>query len=250
MVTARPDYGSWVSKRIIITPAAVGFILCLLGLVYSVLLIPAVLFLLVSAYFAYARVLMAGRGNVQGRIVELVLSRLDWNGEGRGLDIGCGSAALTIKLAERYPTAQVVGVDSWSGNWEYSKEMCEKNAKIEGMTGRVTFQKASASALPFDDGYFDAVVSNLVFHEVRDSADKREVVREALRVLKKGGKFSFQDLFLLRHEYGDMEDFLATIQRWGISKVEFVETRRASFIPLMLRLPFMLGRIGIIAGEK
>ena len=249
-MTTKPNYGNWVSKRIIYTPAVLGFMLCMLGLLYSVLLIPAVFFLLVSAYFAYARVLFAGRRNVQGRIVGLVLSHLDWSGEGRALDIGCGSAALTLKLAERYPTAQVVGVDSWSGNWEYSKEMCERNAKIEGVTGRVTFQKASASALPFGDGYFDAVVSNLVFHEVRDSADKREVVREALRVLKKGGKFSFQDLFLLRHVYGDIGDFLAIIQRWGISKVEFVETRKASFIPLMLRLPFMVGRIGIIAGEK
>lgn len=79
--------------------------------------------------------------------------------------------------------------------------MCERNAKIEGVIDRVTFQKASASILPFADEYFDAVVSNLVFHEVREVADKREVVREALHVVKKGGRFAFQDLFLLRRTY-------------------------------------------------
>jgi SAM-dependent methyltransferase len=249
-MTVEPDYGNWVSKRLIYTPAIVGIIFCGLGLLLSLLLIPAVLFLFVSAYFAYARALLGGRRNVQGGIVESVLSYLDWSGEGRALDIGCGSASLTIKLAQKYPKAQVVGVDYWSGNWEYSKEMCETNAKIEQVTDRVTFQKASASALPFSDGYFDAVVSNLVFHEVRDSADKREVVHEALRVLKKGGKFSFQDLFLLRRVYGDVDNLLRTIQSWGIAKVEFVETRKATSIPLTLKLPFMLGRIGIITGEK
>jgi SAM-dependent methyltransferase len=166
-MTAKPDYGNWVSKRFIYMPAIVGFMFCGLGLLFSVLLIPAVLFLFVSAYFAYARALLAGRGNVQGRIVELVLSHLHWSGEGRALDIGCGSASLTIKLAQKYPKAQVVGVDYWSGNWEYSKEMCERDAKIEEVTDRVTFQKTSASTLPFSDGYFDAVVNNLVFHEVR-----------------------------------------------------------------------------------
>lgn len=249
-MTAEPDYGNWVSKRFIYTPAIVGFMFCGLGLLFSLFLILGILFLFVSAYFAYARTLLAGRGNVQGQISELVLSHLHWSGEGRALDIGCGSASLTIKLAQKCPKSQVVGVDYWSGNWEYSKEMCERNAKIEEVTDRVTFQKASASALPFGDGYFDAVISNLVFHEVRDSADKRKVVHEALRVLKKGGKFSFQDLFLLRRIYGDVGDLLATIQSWGIAKVEFVETWKTPSIPLMLRLPFMLGRIGIIAGEK
>jgi len=249
-MTAKAEYGNWISKRFIYIPAIVGFMFCALGLLFSELLIPALLFLLVSAYFAYARGLLAGRANVQGRIVELVLSHLDWSGDGRALDIGCGSASLTIKLAQKHLNAQVVGVDYWGGNWGYSKEMCERNAKIEGVIDRITFQRTSASALPFDDEYFDAVVSNLVFHEVRDSSDKRKVVHEALRVLKKGGKFSFQDVFLLRRIYGDIGDLLTTIQSWGIAKVEFVETRKIASIPMTLRLPFMFAKIGIITGEK
>jgi ubiquinone/menaquinone biosynthesis C-methylase UbiE len=38
--------------------------------------------------------------------------------------------------------------------------------------------------LPFADEHFDAVVSNFVFHEVKDVKDKRAVIKEALRVLK------------------------------------------------------------------
>jgi ubiquinone/menaquinone biosynthesis C-methylase UbiE len=43
----------------------------------------------------------------------------------------------------------------------------------------VNFQKASASALRFEDESFDAAVSNLVFHKVGDAKDKRDVIKEA-----------------------------------------------------------------------
>jgi SAM-dependent methyltransferase len=196
-MAAKPEYGNWVSKKLIYTPCLLGLVFLVCALLFWVLVIPAVLFLLVSLYFAYARYQFSPHGgNLQDRVSELLLTHLDWNGEGQALDIGCGNAALTIKLAQKYPKARLVRIDYWGGKWEYSKNICEKNTEIEGVNGRVTFQKASASALPFEDAYFDVVVSNLVFHEVSDARDKREVVREALRVVKKGGKFAFQDLFL------------------------------------------------------
>jgi SAM-dependent methyltransferase len=250
-MAASPGYGNWVTKKIIYTPGIAGLVFLGLGLLVPIFLIPAGLLLSFAVYFAYARYLAGPRGgNLQDRILELVLAHLDWNGEGRALDVGCGSAALTIKLAHKYPRARIVGIDSWGGKWEYSKGMCESNARIEKVIDRVTFQKASASSLPFADEYFDAVVSNLVFHEVRDVADKREVVREALRAVKKGGRFAFQDLFLMKRTYGDIADLLVAIRSWGIGRVEFVETRNEPFIPRLLRLPFLVGTIGVIAGEK
>jgi cyclopropane fatty-acyl-phospholipid synthase-like methyltransferase len=71
-------------------------------------------------------------GNVQNHIWELVLEHLVWNGEGQALDIGCGNGPLTIKLAHKYGGAQVVGIDYWGEKWEYSKNICERNARIEG----------------------------------------------------------------------------------------------------------------------
>ena len=72
----------------------------------------------------------------------------------------------------------------------------------------IAFQKGDAAKLDFPDETFDAVVSNFVFHEVRTAKDKRDVVKEALRVLKKGGVFSFQDMFSQKALYGDMEEFV------------------------------------------
>ena len=57
-------------------------------------------------------------------------------------------------------------------------------------------------------------------------------------------------LFLLRPVYGDIDALVATIKSWGVAEVEFVETRNAPFIPAALKLPFMVGRIGIIKGKK
>jgi len=247
----KPEYGNWVSKKFIYIPGVVSLVFFGLALLVPFLVIPAVLFFSVSVYFAYARYGFSPQGgNVEDQVRELVLAHLDWNGEGQALDIGCGNAALTIKLAHRYARGRVIGIDYWGRKWEYSKTICERNAKLEGVAGRVTFQKASASALPFEDEYFDAVVSNLVFHEVSDVADKRAVIREALRVVKKGGKFAFQDLFLLKRVYGDIDEIMGAIRGWGIRKVDFVETRDSAFIPMALKLPFMVGTIGLISGEK
>jgi ubiquinone/menaquinone biosynthesis C-methylase UbiE len=157
---------------------------------------------------------------------------------------------LPIKLARKFSNAQVTGIDYWGKKWEYSKSNCESNAKAEGVNDRVEFEKASAIKLPFEEGYFDAAVSNLVFHEVSEAKDKRQLIKEALRVVKKGGKFAFQDLFLFKQVYGDIDSLLADIKSWGTTKVEFIETRNASFIPTTLKLPFILGKISIIKGEK
>lgn len=86
----------------------------------------------------------------------------------------------------------------------------------------LTFQKGDAAKLAFPDETFDAAVSNFVFHEVRSAKDKRDVVREALRVVKKGGTFSFQDMFSQKALYGDMNEFVNTLKAEGISEIHYI----------------------------
>jgi len=250
-IMRKPDYGNWVSKKFILVPGILGLVFLGLTLIIPWMIVFALIFFAISIYFIYAwRGFAPGIGNIQSKIWDLLLARLNWDGNGKALDIGCGNAPVTIKLAQKHPRAQVTGIDYWSGQWDYSKSVCEQNAEIEGVKGRVTFQKGSASALPFEDGYFDAAVSNLVFHEVFDARDKRELIREALRVVKKGGRFAFQDLFLEDKIYGNVDDLLSAIRSWGVTRVEFVKTCDEPFIPKALKLPFMIGKIGIFCGEK
>lgn len=251
MKSPKSNYGNWVSMKFIFTPA----VLCLvfLGLAFLVpfLGIFAFLFFLVSSYFVLARYQFSpDGGDVQSKIIDLVLNWLDWDGRGQALDIGCGNAPLAIRLAKKFPEAQVTGIDFWGKNWDYSRQVCEQNARLEGVENQTTFQKASASALPFEDGFFDLAVSNLTFHEVSDTKDKREVLREALRVVKPGGRFVFQDLFLWEAIYGTTGELVALLKSWGIHKVELVKTCDAPFIPSLLKPPFMVGKIGLLYGEK
>ena len=247
----KPDYANWVSTKLMLGSGALVLLFVGLSFAFPVLAIGAVLLFVVFTYFAYARCSFSPRGgNLQVRIRDLVSLHLHWEGVGEALDIGCGNGPLAIDLAKKYPGARVTGIDHWGGMWEYSQRACERNAEAEGVAERVTFQKASASALPFGDGTFDAAVSNFVFHEVRDTRDKRDVVKEALRVLKKGGVFAFQDLFLVKKMYGEIDDLLETIGSWGVGSVEFAKTRDSNFIPKALKLPFMVGTMGVIYGRK
>ena len=247
----KPDYGNWVATRLIYVPGALSLLFAGLSFALPALIVLAVFFFLCCIYFAYARYQFSYKGgNIQARIQDLLLEHLDWDGKGKALDIGCGNAPLTIKIAKKYPDAEVSGIDYWGGAWEYSKEVCERNAEIEGVAQRVTFHRGSASKLPFDDGTFDLSVSNLVFHEVSDARDKKDLVKEALRVVRKGGSFVFQDLFLWNRIYGEIDDLLETIRGWGVEHVDIVDTSRSEFIPKALKLPFMVGTIGILRGRK
>ena len=251
--TANPktDFANWVSKKFIYVPGVLTLLLIGLSFRLPAFYLPALLFLLITAYFAYAWWRFSPQGgNVQAQIVDLLLARLDWDGQGAALDIGCGNGPLAIKLACRFPHARVTGIDYWGKNWDYSQSVCESNARAAGVGNRLEFRKASASELPFPDESFDLAVSNLVFHEVSQVKDKRQLVGEALRVVKKGGRFAFQDLFLLEAYYGKPEELVTLVKSWGVSQVEFVKTCNAPFIPGFLKLPFMIGKIGILYGLK
>jgi SAM-dependent methyltransferase len=247
----KPDYSNWVSKKFIYVPGVLSLLLIVLSFWVPVFYLPATLFLLITLYFNYAYTRFSPQGgNVQAQIVDLLLARLDWDGLGSALDIGCGNGPLAIRLACRFPHARVTGIDYWGKNWDYSKSVCANNARLAGVAERLEFQKASASELPFADESFDLAVSNLVFHEVSQEKDKRQLVREALRVVKPGGHFAFQDLFLLETYYGKPDELVALVKSWGISQVEFVKTCDEPFIPHLLKLPFMVGKIGILYGIK
>jgi len=254
-------YGNWVSMGLI-RKVIVVFFLLLIPCVFLWIGLPGwlplkiILTFLAALTFIFALYLCTVRyifstkgGDIQNKILELLLSRTELNGK-NALDIGCGSAALTIKLAKKYPDIQVTGIDYWGGPWGYSKKICEENSNIEGVASRTEFIQASASELPFDDDSFDLVVSNMTFHEVKDSNNKYDVVKEALRVVKKGGYFVFQDLFLFHFYYPDIEEFMLILKNSGIDNIHFIDTSKSPFIPKLLKLPFMVGTIGILYGTK
>lgn len=156
---------------------------------------------------------------------------------------------MGVKAAKQHPNARVVGMDYWGFGWDYAKSQCERNAVAEGVSGRVTFQKGDAARLDFSGAAFDAAVSNFVFHEVKSQPDKLTLIREALRVIRPGGVFSFGDVFYSKNYYPDMDGMLAELAK-DVSKIHFVDTRKSKFAPGFLYTPMVLGQMGLIYGRK
>jgi len=247
------NYSNWVPKKMIVVPFFLALVCIALSFFSAWFMIGVVFFLVIAAYFQVSHYMFSLRhGHIQQQVQELVLGKLDsFTGKPvRILDIGCGNGPLTIAAAARNPQAKVMGVDMWGKNWDYSMKVCEKNARLAGVDKRVAFRQASAETLPYEDGSFDIVLSNLVFHEVRGVKDKRLLVKEALRVLKPGGTFILQDLFRLRSYYGTPKELLETIRSWGVAHVDFIRTGDSNFIPTWVKLPFMLGALAMVVGEK
>lgn len=148
---------------------------------------------------------------------------------GTGLDVGCGSGALTIASAKRNPKATMVGCDIWSGAYKavFTKKRCEENARAEGVSN-VRFEDGNAIRLPFEDESFDAVTSNYVYHNIAGH-DKQKLLLETLRVLKKGGTFAIHDL-MSPARYGDMDAFVKKLKADGYEEVRLIDTADGIFM--------------------
>lgn len=90
------------------------------------------------------------------------------------LDVGCGPGALAEAMSARFGEAKVAAVDPS----EPFVAACR--ARVPGADVRL----ASAEALPFADGAFEAALSQLVLSFLRDA---ERAATELARVVRKGG---------------------------------------------------------------
>jgi SAM-dependent methyltransferase len=107
---------------------------------------------------------------------------------GRILDVGCGTGEIASRLARRFPSTSIVGVDLEEGHLERARSRCAAYGD------RVRFQKDDALALSLSDAQFDLVVSRHVIHAVPDA---RRALAEMARVLVRGGR-----LHVIAEDYG------------------------------------------------
>jgi SAM-dependent methyltransferase len=251
------EYGNWVRKKSLLilglcTLGAGALIFVPIGFPYRLIVTILFLVMLVSFLFPlYAYVMFSQKGGaLQEKVYSLIIRSLGPQVEGRILDIGSGNGVLAVKLAQQHGGVQVVGIDAWGKDWEYSQGVCERNARAVQVESRVHFQKGDAAALDFATDTFDGAISNLTFHEVRSVADKRAVVREALRVVRPGGTFAFVDYFYEAKHYGAASEFESYLRGLNLAQFEYRPLRDVMAIPLLLRHPKILGRVGIIYGRK
>lgn len=114
------------------------------------------------------------------------------------LDVGCGVGATPSYLAKAVG-CWVMGVDLVDKMVEQSRQ----RAKVEGVEDLVEFRVADARKLPFEDSLFDVVITesvNIFFH------NKVQVMREYIRVAKRGGYVGMTEMTWLRLPSPKMED--------------------------------------------
>jgi ubiquinone/menaquinone biosynthesis C-methylase UbiE len=100
----------------------------------------------------------------------------------RILDMGCGTGQLTVALKERFPDAEVWGIDAGGPMVRYS-HMRARDLGVD-----VNFAQRLVEDTKFEDGYFDIVTSYIINHELTQDAS-RAMIAEAYRITRPGGYF-------------------------------------------------------------
>ena len=97
------------------------------------------------------------------------------------LDIACGTGSQQIANRGLTPNAKFVGLDSSLGMLHQARRKMSDIVWVHG----------DSAALPFASGSFDFVSCQYAFHHFRDKAG---MLREAFRVLRRGGRFALYNM--------------------------------------------------------
>jgi len=158
------------------------------------------------------------------------------------LDLGSGGGIDVLLSAKRVgPTGFAWGLDMT----DEMLALAESN-KAQSGAANVSFVKGHIEQIPLPDNSVDVIISNCV---INLSADKDQVLREAFRVLKPGGRFAVSDVVvdgvLPASIRADMEayvgcvagsletnDYLDRLVRAGFVDASIEPTRRYTFADL------------------
>jgi SAM-dependent methyltransferase len=100
----------------------------------------------------------------------------------RVLDVGCTIGQMTVALKERFPEAEVWGIDAGAPMLRYG------HMRAIDLGVDIQLAQRLAEDMKFEDNSFDIVTSYILHHEM-PAEISRQHVREAFRVLRPGGVF-------------------------------------------------------------
>jgi len=154
----------------------------------------------------------------------------------RILDMGTGDGRYAMALKERFPDAEVWGIDVGGPMVRFA------HMRANDMNNGTNFAQRLAEDTKFPDGHFDIVTSFLLFHEVNADANKK-IMDEMGRVTRPGGVVHSPDIpFRRRSQAGPQGFQLWWNTRWNyeVWMIEHVNTDYATEFP---KRGFSLGPI-------
>ena len=128
------------------------------------------------------------------------------------LDAGCGVGGAAIYLA-RNKNVQVAGITLSKKQFDFAT----RRAKEKSLDDKVSFHIMDYTHTTFDNESFDVVWA---CESISSATDKSAFIKEAYRVLKKGGRLILSDFFLTDNNQTDNNSWIKKwTQSWCISEL-------------------------------
>lgn len=140
-----------------------------------------------------------------------LLQQADLQASQRVLDLGCGTATLTIALKKSCLQAEIFGLDGDEKILALARRKALKSGAEINLDQGLSFE------MPYGGEYFDTVVSSLFFHHLTPE-NKRKTLAEVFRVLKPNG-------FLYVADWGKPANFLMKIASLPVQWLDGATTR-------------------------
>jgi tocopherol O-methyltransferase len=140
------------------------------------------------------------------RMNDVLASKVQIRAADKVLDAGCGVGGAAIHLAQKF-NCSVHGITLSEKQVAYATLKAE-----EKKMNQVKFSAADFTKMPFEDECFDVVWA---VESVCHAHEKADFIKEAYRVLKKGGRLIVADFFRIMEKPNEDENYW--LNNWGMS---------------------------------